>query len=306
MNVIFAGSPASSAKILRKLHSDGINIKLVISQPDKRSKRGSKGDLSEVSKAAFELGLDIIKPLDLNNEELKKQILSLNIDFLVVSAYGKIIPEWLLKHPTKLPINVHFSLLPKYRGASPIQSALVNGDAESGISFMEMNQFMDEGDIIKIIPLEIDTDEDKATLENKLSDLAAENITKVLDNISEDRYELISQDHSLASYCSKVLKTDGKINFEDSSEVILRKFNAYKGWPGTYFLYRSISIKVHKMSIDNNIYDGVPGTILEINKDGITFKTSNSAIVITYIQFPNKKIISSADAFNSYLEFFTN
>ena len=306
MNVIFAGTPASSAKILKKMHSDGINIKLVISQPDKRSKRGSKEESSDVSKEANDLGLDLIKPIDLNSKELKKMILSLNIDFLVVSAYGKIIPEWLLNHPTKLALNVHFSLLPKYRGASPIQSVLVNGDNETGISFMEMNQFMDEGDIIKMLSIEIDENENKATLENKLSDLAANNITEVLNNIIENKFRLSPQENGQASYCSKIHKTDGEINFEDSSEVILRKFNAYKGWPGTYFLHHNIIIKVHEMHIDNNMHDGVPGTILEITNDGITIKTSNSSIVITHIQFPNKKIISSVDAFNSYLEFFTN
>ena len=306
MNVIFAGTPASSAKILKKMHSDGINIKLVISQPDKRSKRGSKEESSDVSKEANELGLDLIKPIDLNSKELKKQILSLNVDFLVVSAYGKIIPEWLLNHPTKLALNVHFSLLPKYRGASPIQSVLVNGDNETGISFMEMNKFMDEGDIIKMLSIKIDENENKATLENKLSDLAANNINEVLSNIIENKFRLSPQENGQASYCSKIHKTDGEINFEDSSEVILRKFNAYKGWPGTYFLYHNINIKVHEMYIDNNMHDGVPGTILEITNGGITIKTINSAIVITYIQFPNKKIISSADAFNSYLEFFTN
>ena len=114
MNVIFAGTPASSAKILKKMHSDVINIKLVISQPDKRSKRGSKEESSDVSKEANELCLDLIKPIDLNSKELKKQILSLNVDFLVVSAYGKIIPEWLLNHPTKLALNVHFSLPVSY------------------------------------------------------------------------------------------------------------------------------------------------------------------------------------------------
>ena len=306
MNVIFAGTPASSAKILKKMHSDGINIKLVISQPDKRSKRGSKEESSDVSKEANELGLDLIKPIDLNSKELKKMILSLNIDFLVVSAYGKIIPEWLLNHPTKLALNVHFSLLPKYRGASPIQSVLVNGDNETGISFMEMNQFMDEGDIIKMLSIKIDENENKATLENKLSDLAANNITEVLYNIIENKFRLSPQENGQASYCSKIHKADGEINFEDSSEVILRKFNAYKGWPGTYFLHQNIIIKVHEMHIVNNMHDGVPGTILEITNDGITIKTSNSSIVITHIQFPNKKIISSVDAFNSYLEFFTN
>ncbi len=154
MNIIFAGSPAPSAKILKRLHLDGINISLVISQPDKRSKRGSSTDPSKVSIVAQELNLRTIKPLDLNDPDFKSLVQSLDVDFVVVSAYGKIIPQWLLEHPNKLPINIHFSLLPKYRGASPIQSVLISGEFETGISFMKMNERMDEGDIIKHSPME--------------------------------------------------------------------------------------------------------------------------------------------------------
>ena len=305
MNIIFAGSPAPSAKILKKLHLDGVSIKLVISQPDKRSKRGSSEDPSEVSIVAQELNLKTAKPLDLNDPNFKSLIQSIDVDFLVVSAYGKIIPKWLLEHPGKLPINIHFSLLPKYRGASPIQSVLINGELETGISFMKMNEKMDEGDIIKTLPIEIQKNDNKNELENKLSDLAANNINSVLRDVLSDKFKLETQDEASATYCSKVKKIDGKINFNESSEVIIRKFNAYKGWPGSYFLHNEIMVKVHEMHIDNGNYDAEPGSILNFDKLGILIKTYNSAIVITHLQFPNKKSISTSDAINSYLSFFT-
>ena len=305
MNIIFAGSPAPSAKILKRLHLDGINISLVISQPDKRSKRGSNADPSEVSIVAQELNLKTIKPLDLNDLDFKSLVQSLNVDFLVVSAYGKIIPQWLLEHPNKLPINIHFSLLPKYRGASPIQSVLINGELETGISFMKMNERMDEGDIIKTLPMEIYKKDNKDELEDRLSDLAANNINAILKDVIADKFRLEIQDQALATYCSKIKKVDGEINFKESSEVILRKFNAYKGWPGSYFLHKEIMVKVHEMHIDNSSYDAEPGSILNFDKLGILIKTGNSAIVITYLQFPNKKSISTSDAINSYLSFFT-
>ena len=305
MNIIFAGSPAPSAKILKKLHLDGVSIKLVISQPDKRSKRGSSEDPSEVSIVAQELNLKTAKPLDLNDPNFKSLIQSIDVDFLVVSAYGKIIPKWLLEHPGKLPINIHFSLLPKYRGASPIQSVLINGELETGRSFMKMNEKMDEGDIIKTLPIEIQKNDNKNELENKLSDLAANNINSVLRDVLSDKFKLETQDEASATYCSKVKKVDGKINFNESSEVIIRKFNAYKGWPGSYFLHNEIMVKVHEMHIDNGSYDAEPGSILNFDKLGIHIKTYNSAIVITHLQFPNKKSISTSDAINSYLSFFT-
>jgi|TARA_B110000881_G_C18605923_1_gene540039 methionyl-tRNA formyltransferase len=305
MNIIFAGSPAPSAKILKRLHLDGINISLVISQPDKRSKRGSSTDPSEVSIVAQELNLRTIKPLDLNDPDFKSLVQSLDVDFVVVSAYGKIIPQWLLEHPNKLPINIHFSLLPKYRGASPIQSVLISGEFETGISFMKMNERMDEGDIIKTLPMEIHTKDNKDELEDRLSDLAANNINAILKDVLADNFRLETQDQVLATYCSKIKKVDGEINFKESSEVILRKFNAYKGWPGSYFLHKEIMVKVHAMHIDNSNYDAEPGSILNFDKLGILVKTYNSAIVITYLQFPNKKSISTSDAINSYLSFFT-
>lgn len=305
MNIIFAGSPAPSAKILKRLHLDGINISLVISQPDKRSKRGSSTDPSEVSIVAQELNLRTIKPLDLNDPDFKSLVQSLDVDFVVVSAYGKIIPQWLLEHPNKLPINIHFSLLPKYRGASPIQSVLISGEFETGISFMKMNKRMDEGDIIKTLPMEIHTKDNKDELEDRLSDLAANNINAILKDVLADNFRLETQDEVLATYCSKIKKVDGEINFKESSEVILRKFNAYKGWPGSYFLHKEIMVKVHAMHIDNSNYDAEPGSILNFDKLGILVKTYNSAIVITYLQFPNKKSISTSDAINSYLSFFT-
>lgn len=305
MNIIFAGSPAPSAKILKRLHLDGINISLVISQPDKRSKRGSSTDPSEVSIVAQELNLRTIKPLDLNDPDFKSLVQSLDVDFVVVSAYGKIIPQWLLEHPNKLPINIHFSLLPKYRGASPIQSVLISGEFETGISFMKMNERMDEGDIIKTLPMEIHTKDNKDELEDRLSDLAANNINAILKDVLADNFRLKTQDEVLATYCSKIKKVDGEINFKESSEVILRKFNAYKGWPGSYFLHKEIMVKVHAMHIDNSNYDAEPGSILNFDKLGILVKTYNSAIVITYLQFPNKKSISTSDAINSYLSFFT-
>ena len=305
MNIIFAGSPAPSAKILKRLYLDGINISLVISQPDKRSKRGSSTDPSEVSIVAQELNLRTIKPLDLNDPDFKSLVQSLDVDFVVVSAYGKIIPQWLLEHPNKLPINIHFSLLPKYRGASPIQSVLISGEFETGISFMKMNKRMDEGDIIKTLPMEIHTKDNKDELEDRLSDLAANNINAILKDVLADNFRLETQDEVLATYCSKIKKVDGEINFKESSEVILRKFNAYKGWPGSYFLHKEIMVKVHAMHIDNSNYDAEPGSILNFDKLGILVKTYNSAIVITYLQFPNKKSISTSDAINSYLSFFT-
>ena len=146
MKILFAGSPGSSAEILQDLFNQECEIVGVISQPDKRSKRAGGKDPSSVSLMATNLGLPLFKPSKID-DEFKEIISTIQCDFLVVSAYGKILPEWFLAHPDISSINVHFSLLPKYRGASPIQSCLLNGDLDSGISIMQMTRGLDEGPI---------------------------------------------------------------------------------------------------------------------------------------------------------------
>ena len=149
MDILFAGTPKASAKILKYLaiHND-INVIGAITQPDKPQKRGNKVLCSEVSAEAKSFNIPTYKPNDLDNNDIKNLIGSLNFDFLVVAAYGKILPDWLLNLPKHMPINIHYSLLPQYRGASPIQSSLLNGDKVSGVTFMEMSSGLDEGKII--------------------------------------------------------------------------------------------------------------------------------------------------------------
>tara|TARA_B100000965_G_scaffold169319_1_gene141232 strand:+ start:13 stop:936 length:924 start_codon:yes stop_codon:yes gene_type:complete len=304
MNIAFVGSPQISAKILEKLHKDGFNIPLVISQPDKRKKRGQSVDLSEVSTMARNLGLNTLKPLDLNDSEFRKEVEAIDIDFLVVSAYGKILPGWMLNVAHKMCINIHYSLLPKYRGSSPIQTSLINGDSETGISFIKMNEKMDEGDLIKTLVLDIKKTDDKISLENRLSTLAANNIAGVLNSVNINSFNLNKQNHKDASYCIKVNKSDGRIDFSDSSNNIINKFRAYKGWPDSYFLYKDTVIKIHEMHELKDAESGIIGEIINFDSNGIVVKTSDTAIVITHLQFPNKKIISAQDANNSYSDFF--
>ena len=148
MNILFAGSPISSAKVLDSLSNKaGLRIKAVITQPDKRGKRGNKLVESQVAEKAKLLNIPVFKPTNLNDKHFKAELSSLDIEFLIVVAYGKLIPDWLIELPKITSINVHFSILPKYRGASPIQSALLNADAESGISIIKINDELDSGDV---------------------------------------------------------------------------------------------------------------------------------------------------------------
>ena len=204
MKVLFAGSPESSAKILKSLINEGFEVVGAISQPDKRSKRGKGKEASPVSKEAFRLGIQTLKPVSLD-ESFKREVELLDFDFLLVSAYGKILPDWLLESPNIAPVNIHFSLLPKYRGASPIQTAILNSDKKTGVSIMQMIKGMDEGPVYSFHETEILRYENKRDLENKLTSLCIKNIASDLNNIFQKKLAPIEQNNSKASYCKNCL-----------------------------------------------------------------------------------------------------
>ena len=306
MNILYAGSPSNSAKILHYLAKNKLfNIKGVLTQPDKKGKRGNNLLESPVAIAAKDLKLEVFKPENLNSNEIISNLGLLDIDFLVVIAYGKIIPPWLLELPGVSSINVHFSILPKYRGASPIQSALLNGDDISGISIIEMSEALDAGDIFSSFIENINPEDNKSTLENKLTNKCITELPKTLDLVKANKIIAKKQDHSSASYCKKITKSDSIINFNETTRNIINKFRAFYGWPGTSFIYKDIQIKIHNMLESNIINGGKPGTIYKLGNDGLYINTIDSMIVITHLQFPNKNIISSNDVYNSYKEFFS-
>ena len=304
MKVLFAGSPASSAQILKFLHLDGFEIVGVISQPDKRSKRGKNKDPSSVSAEASKLNLSVYKPEKLD-KSFQNEIKDLEFDFLIVSAYGKILPEWLLDKARVASINIHFSLLPKYRGASPIQSAILDNESKTGISIMEMTNGLDEGPVYSSYEHEILISDSKIDLEEKLVALCTQNLGKDLRDIYSKNITPVPQRNDEASYCKKIGKLSGLINFSaESAEMIFQKYKAFFGWPGIYFIKNNIVINIHGLrEFDKNEFSHMDKQFKFI-KNGLAVKTIDKTIVITHLQFPGKRIISSSDAANSYSNFF--
>ena len=305
MKILFAGSPNSSAEILQNLFNADCEVVGVISQPDKRTKRQGELEPTEVSAMAKKLEIPLYKPNKLD-EQFKELILEAECDYLVVSAYGKILPDWLLNHPKIAPINIHFSLLPKYRGASPIQSVLLNGDAHSGISIMKMTSGLDEGPVYTLNELKISVSANKIDLEKGLTLLCKKVLMDSLISISKNEIMPTNQKHENASYCNKITKDSGRVDFlKEDSLSIMRKFKAFNEWPGLFFEQNNTLIKIRGMSqatdimIKNNLrnFDFADGAML--------VKTIDSTIVITHLQFPSKKVITAVDAANSYADFFT-
>ena len=306
LKIVFAGSPKSSSTILQSLIDNSkVEVPYVISQEPKRAKRGNKLIPTEVAIKATENGIDLLEPGSLN--EIKKLITGFDFDFLLVAAYGKILPDWMLDAPVYEPINVHYSVLPKHRGASPIQSTILAGDTMAGISIMKMTKGLDEGPIYRKFKIGIN-ESDKEELEDKLSVIAANNITSVLSEIKNKNIKPIAQNEDDASYCKKIKKESGLIDLQkDDSEKILLKFRAYKGWPGVFFRYKNVDIKIHGLKLLDST-DGIhmenSGSIFKVTKDGLYIKTIDSTIVITHLQMPGKKVINTSDIYNAYSNYF--
>ena len=304
MRVLFAGSPESSAMILSSLSREIVDIVGVISQPDKRSSRRKGKEPSPVSKEALKLGIPSYKPIVFDNL-FKKEIESIDFDFLVVSAYGKILPEWLLNAPNIAPINIHFSLLPKYRGASPIQTSILNNDNKTGISIMRMSTGMDEGPVYCFHEIDILESDNKIDLEKKLVSMCIKNLGNDLNNIFNNKLTPNNQNNNEASYCSKIDKLSGKIDLrKESTKEIFQKYKAFIGWPGLYFEKNNVAIKIHGLEECKGNNKDLAVNSFRFTPHGLLTKTSDSMIVITHLQFPGKRIIPALDAANSYAKFF--
>ena len=229
MKILYAGSSHSSSLILESLIAGRNEVIGVISQPDRRSKRGGASEPSYVSSVAENNNIAIYKPLALD-ENFKQKILKLDFDILLVVAYGKILPAGLLKSPSTESITIHYSLLPKYRGASPIQSALLNEEEITGISVMKMTHGLDEGPVYVFHKQKIIDKDNRNTLEEKLTSLAIKNIDKDLYEVCLGKLAPIEQDSKNISYCKKIDKLSGKIILDqEKTNRIFRKYRAYYG-----------------------------------------------------------------------------
>ena len=304
MDIYFAGTPNSAAEILKSLASNDLfNIKGVITQPDKKGKRGNQRIESPVSLMANSLNLHTYKPHNLIKEHIQNDIDINNADILLVVAYGKLIPNWILESNIKA-INIHYSVLPSYRGASPIQSSLLNNDKKTGVTFMQMSKNLDAGKIIKCFEIPISENDNKSSLEKKLTELSILNLEQVITEICSNKIIPFDQNHEQASYCKKILKEDSIMSFKESAERIYAKFRAYNEWPGICFIHKNKVIKIHGLEISSTKSPGSPGDIISFTSSGLSIKTNDYDIVITHLQFPNKNIITAKDAYNSYRQFF--
>lgn len=289
MKIVFMGTPEFAVPSLEALVKEGWELKLVVTQKDKPKGRGKKIQFTPVKEKALELGLEVFQPNSINSVESIEKISAINPDFIVVVAYGQILKKSILEIPKYGCYNVHASLLPKYRGAAPINWAIINGEKETGVTIMEMDEGLDTGDMVLSKAIPIQDDDDAISIHDKLSILGGKLIVEALNGIVAGKLEKIPQDHSLSSYASMLSKDMGRINWNRSAESIINLIRGLKPWPSAYTDYKGEKIKIHKASVTNEVKDGACGEIVEVNKNGIYVNTKDKKIVLEEIQFPNKR-----------------
>ena len=293
INICFMGNPKFAVQTLDVLYKDkNIDVKLVVSSKDKKRSR-NKFTPTEVKKYAQENGIRVETPDSVNTEEFVDLLKEMDIDFIVVVAFGQLIKDDLLKAYEDRIINLHPSLLPAYRGASPIQFSLLNGDKKTAATAMLIEKGMDSGDILIQKEMDISPDDDYFSLEEKLSDLGAYAIRDSILNFDQVYEDRVKQDDSKATYCTKISKEMGKIDWKKNSNEIIDQVRALVGFPVAYFSYKGKNAKIHKASLVSN-KSGKAGEILAADKkEKIVIATGDGAIRIDKIQFPGKKAMDT-------------
>lgn len=289
MNIIFMGTPDFAVPSLEKLYGEGHNIELIITQPDKPKGRGKKLLPTPVKSKGLELGLEIYQPDNINTKESIERIKKINPDVIVVIAYGQILKEHILNIPKYGCVNIHASLLPEYRGAAPINWAIINGKEESGITTMLMEKGLDTGDMLLKKKVLIDKGMTAGKLHDKLMVIGSELIVDTLNGLKSGTIIPEKQNHDLSSYAVMMDKTLGKIDWNDSKEKIMNLVRGTNPWPGAYSYYDGKKIKIYKVNISNEIYSGINGEIVKVNDEGIYIKVDNGTVMIQEIQFSGKK-----------------
>ena len=288
MNIIFMGTPGFAVPSLEKLYESGHNVVLVVTQPDKPFGRGKKLKKSEVKETAEKLGLEIFQPDKIKKQENIDVLKSYNPDAIVVVAYGQILSREILTLPKYGCINVHPSLLPKLRGAAPLNWAIINGEYKTGVTTMQMDTGLDTGDMLLKAEVEIDEEMNVGDLHDILMHKGADLLIETLVKLEKNEIVPQKQDDSLSTYAPMLDNENRKINWSLPAKNIHNLIRGLSPWPAAYFTMDEKTIKVYKSSYINDSTDYVPGYIIKAGKEGIFVKAKDGIVILKEIQMPGK------------------
>ncbi len=295
MKIIYMGTPEFAVPALQKLYENGYPVELVVTQPDKARDRGKKVRYTPVKAKALEYGIEVIQPDHIRgNENFIARIREINPDLIIVAAYGRILPTELLQIPRLGCINIHASLLPKFRGAAPIHRSIIEGEKTTGVTLMYMEEGLDTGDLISARSIKINK-MTTAELHDELSLMGADLLIKTLPFIEQGINGRTKQDESQATYASMIFKQDGFVDFSLPPEETERLIRGLNSWPGAYTTYRDDQMKLWQAEVCCETTDKPDGTIISASNSGLKVASAGGTLLLTRIQMPGKKPMEVSD-----------
>jgi methionyl-tRNA formyltransferase len=304
LRIIFAGTPDFAARHLDALLASEHQVVGVFTQPDRPAGRGKKLMPSPVKTLAMEKAIPVFQPVSLRPEENQQLVADLNADVMVVVAYGLILPKTVLAMPRLGCINVHGSLLPRWRGAAPIQRALWAGDAETGVTIMQMDVGLDTGDMLYKLACPITAQDTSATLYNTLAELGPKGLLETLAQLASGQASPEKQDETRVTYAEKLSKEEARLDWSLSAAQLERCIRAFNPWPMSYFTVDEQPVKVWQASVIDAPASAEPGTILDADKQGIRIATADGVLNLEMLQPAGKKPMAARDLLNSRREWF--
>jgi methionyl-tRNA formyltransferase len=306
LRIIYAGTPDFSVAALQALLSSSHEVVAVYTQPDRPAGRGRGFKASPVKETAIAHGIPVFQPETLKTKQAQTELSALAADLMVVAAYGLILPAAVLVIPRLGCINIHASLLPRWRGAAPIQRAILAGDKKTGITIMQMDEGLDTGDMLAVAECEIAADETGSSLHDRLMLLGAKTLMSILPTIAESTVTAVRQNEVDACYAAKLTKAEAKINWLLSAEQIQRAVRAYNAWPVAYCYYDKNNgpaiLRLWQAEVrprPTSAADVAPGTVIAESADGIDVVTGDGVLRITQLQAEGKRQMSTADFLNA-------
>lgn len=311
LKIVFAGTPEFAAEALTTLINSEHEVIAVYTQPDRPAGRGRKLKASPVKILAEKNAIPIYQPGSLNNTDEQQALRDLNPDVMIVAAYGLILPQAVLDIPKMGCLNIHASLLPRWRGAAPIQRAILAGDTETGITIMQMNAGLDTGDMLSTSTCPIEQNETGGSLHNKLATLGASSLLDTLNELQTGNISPVAQDATQATYAHKLEKQEAQLDWTQPADQLDRQIRAFNPWPVAFFIVNDQIVRVwhaeviNKQGSSDTGPDTIPGTVLRADKKGIDIACGENSLRLLQLQPPGKKTMDAAAFLNGRSEWLT-